>query len=422
MSIIELKKNYPTDIQRQVNLLSIDKDHPENTKLIGSCSYRGALNASDYDLFEKVEERGKNKVVEFFFSKIRQIVAYLAKRKDQYFFELKCGLDPFVKEINIGSLSNGEYLPSDTLLKNSKKLYRMGRMESKDLKKIIWCISSTDDDPQMRFETVQEIYRNIKVLRWNKKEVKQGYKILIDGKYNKYEYDLREAIMDKTECNIEEIFITAKNEFYCSSNFYMIIYVDKDGSEHGVNCDDDILHNYSVVFKENLKRGMYKALYSHISKYNNPLKFFKRLYSYAVFTKNEQMAEVARTVVNGQMGMLYMLAEKLNTLCKIMKNPEKKYIPTVIFRHQMDDVQWTIQGTTMLPINVYNEVLRDLFGLLKLSNEKLQRNIKNGKITKIFEKNIKNIKDFVRVKVMEQIQSLGYFPLPSYLMPITPPF
>jgi len=134
------------------------------------------------------------------------------------------------------------------------------------------------------------------------------------------------------------------------------------------------------------------------------------------------MAEVARTVVNGQMGMLYMLAEKLNTLCKIMKNPEKKYIPTVIFRHQMDDVQWTIQGTTMLPINVYNEVLRDLFGLLKLSNEKLQRNIKNGKITKIFEKNIKNIKDFVRVKVMEQIQSLGYFPLPSYLMPITPPF
>lgn len=416
MSLLQLRKYYPQDIDRQIHLLSIEKNSL-NTKLIGSMSYK-VKNASDVDLFEMVSGKNKNKVVEFFWKRIRYIVSNLSKHKDQFFFEVKCGLDPFISKIDIGTCCNGVYnipIGFEELLNH---LYDVGILDRKDMNKLEIIMG---DRCQLAYETVNDVFRRLRVLRWNERELKNGYKTLIDLQGNEYKYSLYDAIMDKTECNIEEIFINSNNDFCESSNFYQILYVDKEGTPHGINCGDAIFTNYRETFSENLKLSMYKLMNSQLKKNYNPFKVFKRLFSYARFFNDEELAVRASSVLNSQLGELYKICAKIKTVLKVIENPEKKYVSINIFKHQLDYIGWELQGI-VLDVPNLDEIIDIIYKVFEHNSKFIHKKFQTGLVERKLHLVVDHLMVYINEKSMEKLKEMALCPLPSSLMPSNKPF
>jgi hypothetical protein len=366
--------------------------------------------ASDVDFFEKIIKNNKDEVINFFITRIKEIVSTLSKNKNQYFFEVKCGLHPQISQINIGRCDNGVYIFPFELTQIIDHLKNLNFFTQEDIESI----KNIHTRTQHQYELVYEMFRKNIVLRWNEQEIRQEYKVLkdmING--NAFKYYLSDAIKDKTACNIEEIYIASDNTYNESSNFYQLIYY-KDGIAHGVNIKDSLLINYNVEFRENLKVSMYKLLYSTIPKNYNPLKAVKRFFSYSIHTSNESLNNMSRKILTSQIGELYMYVSKLKTLEKILTNPENKQVNYNVFNNQLDSITWRLQGIT-LSIPDMDKIIDILYSIMDDNMPvKTKCDILHNAITLYM--------NFISKNVIKELIQDGLYPLPDYLIPVNKPF
>jgi hypothetical protein len=130
-------------------------------------------------------------------------------------------------------------------------------------------------------------------LRWDKEDIKKGYKILGNTKKKSF----KECLLDETRMKMDVIYIV-NGIFIELSEIYKI---NINGHK-----------NYSSVDVKN-------ELEQEIKKYQkegNYMKMLKRKYSLLKFNPNKRVMEEFETIFNGQYGMLYNLINQL----KIIQN------------------------------------------------------------------------------------------------------
>jgi len=227
-ALFEIRDKYPRDIEKEIKLYSIDKKG-DGARVIGSLSYKSG-NASDVDLYETIFRDNKEAVINLFVSNIKKMTKEINQMKDNFFLEVKCGIN-HLYYIDFGKCKNNIYTVNNDFFQ-LMDIYFKKKLLNNDEYKLIKDIQSIHNKNQLHFELIQKIMRGRYILRWNSSEIHSGYKILktLDGK--EYKYTLEDGVVEKSNINIEGIFITGDNKFSEVSNFFVLEYEDKGGRKN----------------------------------------------------------------------------------------------------------------------------------------------------------------------------------------------
>jgi hypothetical protein len=408
--VFEKKTDYPKDIKEELKLYSIDKNSGRS-RVIGSFSYRSG-NASDVDLFEQVIKPDKKILIKFFIQNLKRVANDINKRRDQYFLEVKLGLDHFYYDVDCGECSNDVYNVSNDFFQ-MMNIYYENDFLSDDEMDLIREVEVADKRNQGHFEKIKEMLRKHFILRWTIDELNRGYKILRDmtGEY-RYELDL--AIQDKSSINIEGIFKTKDNKFSDCSNFFQLTYISKYGKQIFMNFADESMIDFLKFRQEDLKKSMYTLMYSKIAP--NLFKSAKRMMSYGISFQDITLVTRCYKIINSQYGKLYALNSQLKTLAKLIKIHGDKQLDDEALYHHIDYIRWELENLILLDYN--------FSGVINILSKIIDENIRfsSKEVIEILDKITHNFMDYINTKIKDVMYNDDLYPLPKYLVPEKLPF
>lgn len=297
---------YASPLLKDIQMIQMDRHH-ENIRPIGSSSYRDIIYPSDLDCFEYIEQKDKSSLIDFFVTNIKRIVQSIVQSKTHLFMEVKAGLDQrYHLDLDL-------HLP-DKILSHPE----LWDQEELALLQKLWVNPSWIDNTATR-ETIKKIIRKHYIIRWNAQQIKQGYQELTGH----IRYTLEDAVDNVSNINIELISIV-DGYFMDESNFFYLAYKKPDGSLVSLNMPEETITDFNHYFLENLKQSMSQLIHSSID--YNPMKYLKRLYSYARFAHNYQLAENILPILNGPLGYLYQTKSMIGTIKKVLEMKDRKPI------------------------------------------------------------------------------------------------
>jgi hypothetical protein len=406
--LYDIKTDYPHDIKNEIKLYTIDEES-NKAHVIGSFSYRSG-NSSDVDLFEPIARDDKKQVIKIFVAGIKRVVNNLNKKEANYFMEVKCGLDHLFYDINFGTCNNGFYSVSDEffeLMQNYKKFLSEKEFTFFEM------LGTKQQRTQEDFERVKNIIRQHYIVRWNASEINRGYKIL-NSFSGTYKYTLELAVQEKSNINVEGIFINADNKYTDCSNFFTLEYKTKYGRRIFMNLSDKANDDFLNFRKEDLKGSMYTLLYSKLSP--NSFKAAKRMFSYGIAFKDLDLMTRAYRVVNTQYGKLYTLTSQMKTILKVLQIHGKKHLYTDALYHHLDYIRWELENLILIDYK-FSEVVEQLKMII---DKNIKLSVKN--VIEMLDNITHDLSIFLNKKGYELMHHAGLFPLPNYLIPVKKPF
>ena len=413
----ETKERYPRDVQQQIKLYSADK-HSNKTRVIGSYSYKIDENiASDIDLFEEVKRTNYDDIVIFFCKSIQKVIATIHKKKNQIFNELKCGINHMFKGVDYGHCSNNTYYVNDSYFTLMESYYYNNLIDQNELFTIME-IRDTHPKSQLEYEQIHQLMRNRFILRWTIKEVMQGYKVLQTGLNNTFKYYLTDAVQEKSNINIEGLYI-ANGKYTECSNFFFLEYCDSNNNIIIINLPTGLIsqHDKDDYFKETLKTSMYTLLYSELN--FNPFKCIKRLFSYARHYKDEHLLKITYDIINSQIGNLYYLCTQFKTIIKVINKSGYKKINQKVLYNQIDKIRWNMQSIIIDQTN-----FKHILGYLDdfLDND-MDLNETGKELAEDLDEYYNSILTaYINPLSMEFLKDNNLYPLPTQYMPSIKPF
>lgn len=326
----------PNYIMDQMRILKVNKNDRSDIKLIGSASYRAPLYPSDIDMYEKTS-LGFNKpsAIQFFKMGIMGIVRDILNSKNHFFIELKCGIDERY-DFDIGTFNNGRYNPSNGLLNKLEVMRDMRLISEKEFNIFAEHLDKQTHN-QYDYETINELLRPHRIIRWTATEVLQGFKTLSGGVH----YTLEDGINTVSPINIEVLAII-EGKARDVSNFYVIGFT-KNNHLHVINFPQDIIDNFGPFLIENLKQSIEKlgkSIYNYA-----PFKLAKRYFSLARFTDNEPLINTVVPLLNSQLGFVSQLKSEIATVLKAMKI---RNFPIDVIKNQIDDIRFKFASVTQI--------------------------------------------------------------------------
>ena len=217
------KENLTPSVKKQMRLISFAKNFVSDNDakmlfdklfIIGSYGYRQQKYWGDVDMHETIVFHGKRRdILNSCADTIKKIVSNYTGKKDRWFVELKCGIDKrfsFIDPLGGDKALSIEQIPIDDLIQIMKELKQIKAIKIEDYKKIMHIIGrkkrkkyfTKNDNCDM--EEIIFILRKYYVIRWNEKNIQDGY-IRLPGK--KLFYDtiltLTSAINNNQPINIE---------------------------------------------------------------------------------------------------------------------------------------------------------------------------------------------------------------------------
>lgn len=407
--MLKTKTGNKRDVKNQLQIYSMDKNSMK-TMLIGSFSYKN-FYASDVDLLEQIQKSDREKLINFFSNNILKIVNKMVLMSNQIFLEVKMGLNHFYYSIDIGYCDDNVYYMNKDLPQIVTTLFREKLINDEDNSVLIE-IFQKDNFTQLDYEIVYYIFRNKYILRWNYNDLKKGYKILINEHNHAYKYRIEDAIVEKSNINIEGIFIDSNYQYVECSNFFVLEYNDRNGNKKLLNLPEKILIDKDAYFSENLKQAIYKSLYSKFKDYN-PLKGAKRMFSYAKYFEIIPLMKKVYYITNSPYGLLYNINSQFKTILKAI--PSNKFDINVA-THQLDNIQWNIQNIALKDFDTLSivKILQNLITPDQIIDIKYL----SSELNKI----ISIISSYVNKKVLKILKEEKLYPLPNYLFPKNKPF
>jgi hypothetical protein len=408
--IISNRKYYTKDIREQVILYSIDKDvgfaHP-----IGSISYK-TTNASDVDIYEEIKQESLPKVIDFFKRNLQRIVNQIHTHSDQYFLEVKLGLDHLYSSIPIGDCLGNRFVVDEKFIPLMKAYYQRKLISESEYQIVISLERmSVFKRDQKVYEIVKQMMRKRIVLRWNAKEIKQGYKILINEKGEQYKYTIERGIQEKSQANIEGIFISDDGTYTECSNFFDVRYYQGD-QERALNLNQDVVYNIELSRVEDLKRSLYTLMNSQL--HPNLMKACKRMFSLGRIMRDINLLQKVYPVVNSQLGKIYQLNSKLKTCIKIL-NDDEPINQQALYR-SLDKVRFQLDELIFIHYDFsdVNHVLEQVL----LNGESISKEQLIGALERITS----NLLSFINNQTRIKLELLGLYPLPKQYWPKDKPF
>lgn len=404
--IYDVKQYYTRDVLKEIKLYTLDRKN-DGARVIGSLSYRSG-NASDCDLFETIMRDNKNDLIALFKKGIQRIVKDLMVGKKQYFLEVKLGLHPLFKNIGFGRCANDNYVVDDKYFDLMNALHTKGFISDEE-HLIISNIKMTYPKKQFEYEMIKEIMRKHTVLRWNAKEILQGYKVLkgATGKYT-----IEEAVCDKSQINIEGIFVNSDGIYTDCSNFFVLGYGDSD--KHLLNLSDEALYDSRNYRRENLKQSTYTLTYSQL--HPNLFKALKRMLSFGRSFNMIDLIEKVYPLINSQLGQLYQIVSQMKTIMKIIKeHGDKRLLKEPIYT-QADKIRFKLQELIFIDHD-FSDVY-ELFNVVTSQKDYITLEDLYDNLNKITN----NLLDFINQQTFNEMKLIGLYPLPVYLIPTNKPF
>ena len=260
-------ESYSEKTRRILNIITSG----EKILPVGSLKYKIHRYPGDIDIYEEIkscctlEEATKDIT-----KKIQNIARDIKKETSIYLGDFKAGLDERYSVKDVGELDvknriinyNAENVKQTFVEFKEKHLFtKQDFITGTELIK--------KNPSHKEWYALYEFVKSFYILRWSLDELIKGKKII--GKFsNKIEYNLEEALTDKSICKLD-IWAPINGRYTEITNFLVLIYIDNKGEEHFINLQiTDYLQN---LIKDLKKYGSgYKQ---------NSLKYAKRLWAIA---------------------------------------------------------------------------------------------------------------------------------------------
>ena len=385
--------SYPEELLKDIKLLSFFPDGPHP---MGSYKYSIQKWPSDVDLIETFEDCcTKDEVIKKFIKKLKQIVKDISKRKEHYFSEFKAGLDNRY-DVDIGECRNGYYNINPELKDMSLKLFENRLFNKDEITQILTIINDNIIDGDA-YDTIFNIYRNRRILRWSAKEILQGFKN-VDGT----KIPLSKALHDNTLVKIDMISLV-ENNFIEITNFIILYLTNQSGQKHeyiGYNIE-------SNPPLDALPREIEKLYFSNY--YYSPFKMIKRLFSLVSKTRDIEILQKIIPIISSDVALLYQLKSQIEVLLrilKIIKNPPMKKIS-----EQLDKMKTRISN--ILQFN--NTEKQNIYNLIKKVNSSSTQIYKKMGILYFINHNIFNPK--INYLSITYLNEVNLNPPPSLFLP-----
>ena len=392
--------SYPKQVLTDLKLLMIDKYHSD-FRTIGSSSYRGSLYPSDYDCFESITKDDRDKLIDFFKRNIQRIINVLVHKKHHFVLEVKMGLDDRYN-INVGECKNGAFIINPDLPAIINNMYRNHLFDDDEYEEFTRVFSSSSPD-QLDYEKLKKIIRKHYIIRWTPHEILAGIKHipLIDEPLT-----IEEALEAKSPVNIEILSIL-NNKLVDESNFFQLVFLDKDSQPQLLNLDQNLVTDFKNTFIENLKKNMELLAYSKLEP--NPMKTAKRLFSLARITHDKNLMNKIYPIVNSPLGMMYQVKSEIGTVIKLLEHLGNR-VPKAIIKNQVQYIKYRISNMlffTNEEIEKINDIINDLY----------KHQFDHKLMIDVLEHIKHKISIFVDESTIKMLKNVGLLPLPPDLLP-----
>lgn len=389
------ESSYPSNVTKEMMLLSLDKDLAIP---IGSYSYKIQKYPGDIDLFEYFKRNGETKTINDFVKAIQELVKKIIKLKGHYFMEIKCGIDERY-DISIGYVLDNQFYSSLDFDEDIENLYEKELLSEEEMDVIEEELEQSD---QHTFEVINEILRKHKIVRWTSKEILQGYKYLEGG----IKYLLKDAVKVKSSINIETI-VNLNGKLVDVSNFYVLGYLDRNGTIKVINLTQKIETEFYDYFINGLQESIEELAYSTLNR--NLFKMVKRMWSYARYVKNITLIEKLEPIISGNIAYASQIKSDLSTIIKALKkikSPPKKTI--------IDELSMMKERIThVLDLSSEEDYIDKLIDGVIENYTKLGPKL----VANELEKLVDILAEVVEENTEDYLKSVGLLPVPKYLLP-----
>ena len=257
-------------------------------KLVGSNQRRGQLFTSDYDLLAEI--KGKPDLLARYFKEVMLDIS----KKQYYFMDFKAGLDKrLLFDFNEDDLQ--AYLKNELIPESYKK-------------------HILDSKGEERVKLIRDLF----ILRWQPKDIIDGFVTLVDGE----KYALKDALMDDTTIKLD-IVIPVGDRFAEVSELYVYKHPVDDSKSVLQSLADDI------------------EMYRH----SNSMKSLKRLFSMLELTNSEDpRLQKLEAFFNSEYGLLNKCANDLSILLLLT---EKHTVPFTKIVSNLQMIKENLALTTL---------------------------------------------------------------------------
>jgi hypothetical protein len=288
-----------------MGVLAINKS---KVRPFGSAVYKAQPFPGDLDLEETVElccspEAAALKMAGY----LTKITQKVLNQSGYFFSEIKAGLD-HAYDWNLGYLQNGQFFEFDPneIRQENEDLYQAGISDDKfynEVKDLLMSKMTIDN-----YNVLKELLRQKQVLRWDAKEILQGYKELSAGR----KVSLPKALLDKTMVKID-VLAPLEGRYMEVTNFFVVEVYDEDGKKIGnLNLEGDRGQNFEKNIKENIEKLYYNKVFF------NPFKMAKRIWSTARAQNDNKILKIFTPLIRSNISLLYQIKSDIDVLMTLM--------------------------------------------------------------------------------------------------------
>ncbi len=386
-------QSFPDYLLKNIKLLTFSEDTPP--KPVGSYTYTSQKYSADVDLVEEFKTCCTiDDVVKNFSNRIKTIIKTISKYESPYISDIKIGEDQRF-DVNVGKFNNGYVkFNNDEVINKTNELYKNKLIDRETKNEIMKNIKLYYDKKLSYYvEAIEEIFRNLKVIRWTSKEIIQGYKKLV-GDVN---ITIEEAAKIKSVIKIDLIALV-NNKYTEITNVLLLIAELKNGKNIMINFEE-------TNITDELSKDIEKMLFSQY--FYNPFKGLKRMYSLARELKDKTMLNRLENMVTGNISLLYQIKSEIEAIILLL---EKFKPPITNINNQLQDMKARLINVTEL--NKYQNLTDEYIN--KATEEKdIEKKIKLLDGIKTFLKYFINkySSDFI---VNNEFDKLEYPYLPTF--------
>lgn len=351
LKVKEYPTDYPADAVKVLEAMSID----DGLILVGSMSLRSQQYAGDYDGYEVVEKKGK----------VATVLSELRRKFQANLKTLRAMPNVFIGDIKAGVVEEWRVIPQTARIHKEKvegynstafrkkvdSLLSAGVITEQEAKEAHGLLK--DRPTQCEFLLAKQSLK-FHVLRWTVSEVLENKKRLRDGRM----MTLEEAFHTNGITKLDVMALVQQNRF----TDFSVIYEFR--------CNGKVLNPEPIQIKSSLEESLIAYLCE-----GNYFKALKRLFALAKYHNHLPMVKHLTTILNTDLGRLYLIVGDIDTLLQMMETHKK--VPYSVIRYEID--QFIARLSNIYSIDGYlkkdDKIIGEIRNILRQPDHQIKKRL-----------------------------------------------
>jgi hypothetical protein len=397
--------SYPIDIKNAISLIT--KKNSKKILSYGSWVYKSQFWPSDIDLLEvEIETGTKEEALRKASKIIQNIVEHISRenKKRYYLGDVKAGYDREFM-INIGRLTFDNqgnhkiaYYDQENILNQLQELLNRQILNQSEYNSFKNMVKSNDKITQLEWEELHRELRERWIIRWDSKEIKQGYKDLAFSKKDRV-ITLEDAINDKEAITKIDMIALISERFVEISNLFTFYHKLSNSKLESLNYTNNV-----EFLKEDLKKEIQKYAFTILN--FKPFKMMRRMFSLSKLTDDIKIANQINPILQSNLGLLYQIQNEISTLILMINKIPK--LPIKEMRKQIDGWKYRLENVYQIPIDS-KDLDSTIDKIIKINSKDILLN----ELIKLEE----YFKGIISKYTIIELEKIGLYPPPSDYLP-----